>query len=153
MSAATSFSPRCMRTDLRLGPTSLGEGTLGVTVTHIKGKNSPKRAVVMHGTTRVQPEHLREYKNQIASTYRRLGGVVSGNIGSSAVGKRVIGLLVGAGAFVVGGVILAAGPAMADNGPHVSNAGTTAIGSSVDGCAGCHRLHAAKGDQLACERE
>ena len=70
---------------------------------------------------------------------------MSGNIGSSAVGKRVIGLLVGAGAFVVGGVILAAGPAMADNGPHVSNAGTTAIGSSVDGCAGCHRLHAGKG--------
>ena len=66
--------------------------------------------------------------------------------GSSGVGKRITGLLVGAAALVVGGVILTAGPAMADNGPHVSNQGTTAIGSSVDGCAGCHRLHASQNE-------
>ena len=68
--------------------------------------------------------------------------------GSSGIGKRITGLLVGAGALVVGGVILTAGPAMADNGPHVSNQGTTAIGSSVDGCAGCHRLHASQNEDF-----
>jgi predicted CXXCH cytochrome family protein len=56
---------------------------------------------------------------------------------------RVGGILGGAGVLFVGGVLVASAPAFADNGPHVGNQGSTAV-STVDGCAGCHRLHSAQ---------
>jgi predicted CXXCH cytochrome family protein len=59
---------------------------------------------------------------------------------------RFGGILAGAGVLFVGGVLIASSPALADNGPHISNAGTTAIGAGPDGCAGCHRIHSAKSD-------
>jgi predicted CXXCH cytochrome family protein len=59
---------------------------------------------------------------------------------SKRVAARVGGVLAGAGVIVVGGVLVAAGPAFADNGPHVSNIGNAAVGAT-DGCAGCHRIH------------
>lgn len=59
---------------------------------------------------------------------------------------RFGGILAGVGVLFVGGVLLASSPAQADNGPHITNKGTTAIGSGPDGCAGCHRIHSAKSD-------
>ncbi len=61
---------------------------------------------------------------------------------------RIGGILAGAGFIFIGGVLIASSPALADNGPHVSNAGTTAIGSGPDGCAGCHRAHSADGQEF-----
>jgi predicted CXXCH cytochrome family protein len=46
-----------------------------------------------------------------------------------------------------GGVLLASSPALADGGPHVSNVGTLSLGSTIDGCAGCHRLHSSQQGQ------
>jgi predicted CXXCH cytochrome family protein len=59
---------------------------------------------------------------------------------SKRAAVRIGGILTGAGVLFVGGVLVAAGPALADNGPHVSNVGNAAVGST-DGCAGCHRIH------------
>jgi len=60
---------------------------------------------------------------------------------SRQVAARVGGVLTGASILFVGGALIVAAPAFADNGPHVSNFGVTALGSGPDGCAKCHRLH------------
>jgi predicted CXXCH cytochrome family protein len=62
---------------------------------------------------------------------------------SKQAAVRVGGILGGAGMLFVGGVLIASAPALADNGPHVGNQGSTAV-STVDGCAGCHRLHSSQ---------
>jgi len=65
---------------------------------------------------------------------------------SKQAAARIGGILTGTAALFVGGVLIASAPAFADNGPHVSYQGTTAIANGPDGCAGCHRLHSAQGD-------
>lgn len=65
---------------------------------------------------------------------------------SKQAAVRIGGILAGAGVVFVGGALVASSPALADNGPHISNIGTTTITSQPDGCAGCHRLHSAQGD-------
>jgi len=64
---------------------------------------------------------------------------------SKQAAARIGGILTGAAALFVGGVLVASAPAFADNGPHVTYQGTSALGSGPDGCAGCHRLHTAAG--------
>ena len=64
---------------------------------------------------------------------------------SKRAAARIGGILAGAGVVFVGAALIASAPAFADNGPHVTNMGTSAIGSGPDGCAGCHRLHSAAG--------
>jgi predicted CXXCH cytochrome family protein len=64
---------------------------------------------------------------------------------SKQAAARIGGILTGTAALFVGGVLIASAPAFADNGPHVTNQGTSALGSGPDGCAGCHRLHTAAG--------
>ena len=49
------------------------------------------------------------------------------------------GIIAGTSALFVGGILLTATPALADNGPHVTSASST----TVERCAGCHRTHAA----------
>jgi len=64
--------------------------------------------------------------------------------GGRLMKKRLLFLGVGSAALIVlGGV----GSAAADNGPHVSSAETVAgfSAASADKCAGCHRVHTAKG--------
>jgi predicted CXXCH cytochrome family protein len=65
---------------------------------------------------------------------------------SKAAAARIGGILAGAGVLFVGGVLVASSPALADNGVHISNIGTTSIAGGPDGCAGCHRIHSAKSD-------
>lgn len=67
---------------------------------------------------------------------------------SKRVAVRIGGVFAGAGVLFVGGVLIASAPAFADNGPHVTNIGTTAIGSGPAGCAGCHRLHSSQQGQF-----
>ena len=43
---------------------------------------------------------------------------------------------------------LAAGLALADNGPHVSVSGSTSLSISAESCAGCHRAHPGQGTSL-----
>jgi predicted CXXCH cytochrome family protein len=45
-------------------------------------------------------------------------------------------------------LFLAAIPALADGGPHVSSANSGASALTADGCAGCHRVHTAQGMYL-----
>jgi predicted CXXCH cytochrome family protein len=66
-------------------------------------------------------------------------------IGGRVMKKRLLFLGVGSALiFTMGGV----GPAVADNGPHVSSAvGVPTVGVQVGGdrCASCHRVHTAQG--------
>jgi predicted CXXCH cytochrome family protein len=59
---------------------------------------------------------------------------------------RIGGILAGTGVLFVGGALIMSAPALADNGPHISTVGSNSIGAGPDGCAGCHRIHAAKSD-------
>jgi predicted CXXCH cytochrome family protein len=45
-------------------------------------------------------------------------------------------------------LFLAALPALADGGPHVSSINNGSLGINADGCAGCHRAHTAQGPYL-----
>jgi predicted CXXCH cytochrome family protein len=68
-------------------------------------------------------------------------------IGGRLMKKRYLFLGAGIAAlFVVGG----AGAASADNGPHVSSADGVglAVPAGADRCAGCHRVHTAKGADM-----
>jgi len=58
---------------------------------------------------------------------------------------RRLALLVAAGALWL---FLAALPALADGGPHVSTVNNGSLGINADGCAGCHRAHTAQGPFL-----
>lgn len=62
---------------------------------------------------------------------------------------RRIGSYLGSAVLVVFGVVGLAAPASADNGPHIAlevGSGMSAAVGTPDGCAGCHRLHSAKGE-------
>jgi len=58
---------------------------------------------------------------------------------------RRLALLLAGGALWL---FLAAIPALADGGPHVSAINNGSLGISADGCAGCHRAHTAQGPFL-----
>ncbi len=88
---------------------------------------------------------LRRKNDGVARVHSRLGGIKMTRMTKQAT-ARIGGILAGAGVLFVGGVLIASSPALADNGPHITNKGTTAIGSGPDGCAGCHRIHSAKSD-------
>jgi predicted CXXCH cytochrome family protein len=58
---------------------------------------------------------------------------------------RRLGLLFAGGAIWL---FLAAIPALADGGPHVSSINNGSLGINADSCAGCHRAHTAQGPML-----
>jgi predicted CXXCH cytochrome family protein len=60
-----------------------------------------------------------------------------------------ISTVIATGAMILFGALGIASPASADNGPHIAltvGSGLSASVGSPDGCAGCHRLHSAKGE-------
>jgi predicted CXXCH cytochrome family protein len=70
---------------------------------------------------------------------------------SKAAIIRAGGILGGAGALFVGGLLVAGTPAYADNGPHVSMSNPSSTDSQAGiggalggGCASCHRAHSAQ---------
>jgi len=58
---------------------------------------------------------------------------------------RRLALLLAGGALWL---LLAALPALADGGPHVSTINNGSLGINADSCAGCHRAHTAQGPYL-----
>jgi predicted CXXCH cytochrome family protein len=58
--------------------------------------------------------------------------------------RRFTLLLAGAALWL----FLAAIPALADGGPHVSTVNNGSAGLTADSCAGCHRVHTAQGEYL-----
>jgi len=61
---------------------------------------------------------------------------------------RRLAILIAGGAVWL---ILAAVPALADGGPHVSTINNGTAGISADSCAGCHRAHTAQAEYLLVE--
>ena len=60
--------------------------------------------------------------------------------------RRLGAVLLGVASAALLSAFAAASPAAADNGPHIAISGNYQLGSGPEKCAGCHRLHSAKGE-------
>jgi predicted CXXCH cytochrome family protein len=78
---------------------------------------------------------------------KRISGLTAGLRGHRPRGFAVAAL-VAVPALAGAWLFLAALPAMADGGPHVSSANSGQSTLTTDGCAGCHRAHTAQGPML-----